>query len=262
MLLAIEFAAVFPDISPMPVAAYYKKLSLDEYKKRRLEMARVLINELKPEYLTLGNEPDTEAHNTGQPVNDAETYSQMIQFYTAELKRLPSTTTKLGAGFGTWLKDYELWTRRYAAQTGLDFINIHIYPVMADLMDRALQIADVARQNGKGIVMHEAWLYKWQLGEDRGGRNPNNIYSKDAYRFWYPLDQKFITAIVKMAHYKKFDYISPFWSNYLFAYLDYDQAKNLQAGERVKKAITTAVNSALAHQISPTGETYKRLISP
>jgi hypothetical protein len=224
-------------------------------------MIRTIITELKPEYLTVGNEPDTEAHNTGQPVNNIDNYVGAIKYYLSELRRDRIRETKIGAGFGTWLKEYNQWARRYADDTELDFLNVHIYPVAADLLDRTLTIADIAKKSGKGIVMHEAWLYKWKQGDARGVGSARETYSKDAYRFWYPLDQKFLSIIVKMAHYKKFDYISPFWSNYFFDYLDYNQAKSLSARERMKNGIVNGVKGALAGRISPTGETYQKLIS-
>lgn len=261
LVLAMEFTAVFPDFSPLPVAEYYKKLSFEQYKQQRLEMIRTIVTELKPDYLTVGNEPDTEAQNTGQPVNNVDNYVNMIQYYLSEMKKERVTGTKFGAGFGVWQKEYTVWARNYAERTGLDFINIHIYPVVGDLLERGLTIADIAKKNGKGIVLHEAWLYKWQPGEGRGVGNARKIYSRDAYRFWYPLDEKFLSIIVKMANYKKFDYISPFWSNYFFAYLDYDTAKSLSPAERMKTAILDGIKGGLAGQITPTGETYQKLIS-
>lgn len=259
LVVAIESTTVFPDFSSLPVRPYYRQLSLQEYIRRRAEMLRIIATELRPDYLTVGNEPDTEAHNSGQPVNNLDTYARALETYLDVLREAGVRGVKVGAGFGTWQKDYQTWTERYA-RTGLDFINVHIYPVDGDLLDRALLIADIARRHGKGMVVHEAWLYKWRLGERTGVVASGDIYARDVFSFWQPLDQKFLTVLVALAHAKRLEYVSPFWSNYFFAYMDYEAAKSIPTSQRMKRAMLEGIAAAADGRVTATGQTYSALI--
>jgi len=154
---------------------------------------------------------------------------------------------------------YHTWTERYA-RTELDFINVHIYPVDGDLLARALVIADIARRHGKSVAVHEAWLYKWRRGERTGVVASGDIYARDAFSFWQPLDQKFLTALVTLAHAKRLEYVSPFWSNYFFAYMDYEAAKSIPTSQRMKRAMLAGIAAAADGRLTATGQTYSALI--
>lgn len=261
MTFNAEVQPVFPDYSSLPVKEYYESMTFDVYKQRVAAMLVIVAKELKPDYLTIENEPDTAEGNTGFPIGNLNNSLGMVNLFVDELKKSGVSGVKYGAGFGTWQKDYKTWTEKYTEETDIDFLNIHFYPVDGDYLDRALTISDMAIQNGKGLAIHESWLYKWQSNESAGIAVSKDIYSRDAYSFWSPLDQKFVEALVKLAHYKKYEYISPFFSNYFFGYLDYDSAKDLSATDRLNQAVKQGVNDALSGKISETGKRYQELIT-
>lgn len=262
--LSIESVTIFPNFSALPVSPYYKTLSFEQYKQARLETLKVIVSELKPDYLTVGNEPDTEAANSGQKqLKNVNKYVDMINFFVRELKKSGIQDIKLGAGLGTWLKNYQTFTKKLAKDTNLDFIDIHIYPVDGDFLDRALTISDIAKKYGKGLGLHEAWMYKWQEREGLKGGGiaaSASIYARDVYSFWQPLDKKFLGDLVKLAHYKQFDYISPFWSNYFFAYFEYKDIKNTPESKLLNEALKAGIANAQAGKITETGLFYKELI--
>jgi hypothetical protein len=47
--------------------------------------------------------------------------------------------------------------------------------------------------------------------------------SRDVYSFWVPLDQKFLEIMVKLSHHLKLEFLSLFWAQYLYGYLEYDK---------------------------------------
>lgn len=258
--LSIEVTTVFPDFSSLPVAAYYRKLSFEQYIKARADMMVTVVTELKPDLLTIGNEPDTEAHNSGQATNVLSNAAREMSAIIAAV-RGAGYAGKVGAGFGNWQQDYTAWTQAYG-RLPLDFINVHIYPADGDMLDRALAITRLVRSAGKGLAAQEAWLYKWRAGERVGVAASSEVFGRDAYAFWAPLDQRFLEVFIKLAHYGKFESVSPFWSNYFFAYLDYGTARALPAQARIRQAILQGAEAAAAGRESSTGTVYKRLIAP
>lgn len=259
--LTIEVQPIFPDFSNLPVKQYYQGLTIETYKQRVAEMLKVIAVELRPEYLTVANEPSTAAGNTGLPLHQLEVAVDEVKFILAELKKLGLSDVKYGAGFGNWQTDYQVWTQRYTELADLDFLNVHIYPADGDLLDRVLTIDDISQKNGKRLAIHETWLYKWQLGERSGDIAASaNVFARDAYSFWQPLDSKFLNVLFKLAHSRNLEYVSPFWSNFFFTYFDYNQVKDMSGRAMMKEAILQGAQAAKEGKITKTGEAYKDLI--
>jgi hypothetical protein len=67
--------------------------------------------------------------------------------------------------------------------------------------------------------------------------------------------------MVRLAQAEGVEYISPFWTTYFFAYLDYSaETRRLPYPELVARANGAAVQNLVAGRPSPTGEFYRRLI--
>src|SRR3989304_5463017 len=47
---------------------YYAGLTWERYRREKRQMAETIIREIRPDYLTVQNEPGTQAHNTGLPM--------------------------------------------------------------------------------------------------------------------------------------------------------------------------------------------------
>jgi hypothetical protein len=261
LTLIVKSAAMLP--SP-PVAAFYRTVgSFAEYKAGRLDVARTVARELRPDFLTIQSEPDTEQFGTGQPVNSPAASVDLVNELVTGLRLAGFTGVAVGAGFGTWQAGYREFAEALATQTNLDYVDIHIYPIQRGFLARALEIADIARDNGKQIALGEAWLHKIHTSElpyapilssEVNGRNP--------YSFWAPLDQKFLHAIGALAHHKRFVFISPFWTTHFFAYLDYSSAKELGLFERTLAVNAASIRNAKLGRLTATAQAYSFWLGP
>jgi hypothetical protein len=222
-------------------------------------MVTTIVNEIKPDYLNLGAEPDTEARITGwHELNTPQVYTDLINYTLKDLNR---GNTKIGAGIGTWGNlDF---VKSYVTNTSLDFVAIHIYPVTGNALQTAVAAADLARQHNKRVILDEAWLYKMSAKEPPVSIAGNaDIFRRDAYSFWTPLDQKFLALSAKLARAKNIEFVSIFWAQYLYAYLDYDPKFETMPYNQVMTQLNTlATPNVLAGKLSSTGEFYKQLIA-
>ena len=256
MKMDVEVGVIFPPpFSPLNVN--YKAMTFDQFKATNKQMVATIVDQIKPDYLNLGAEPDTEAAITGwRELNTPQGYTNLINYTLKDLNR---GNTKIGAGIGTWGNlDF---VKSYLTNTSLDFIAIHIYPVTGKALPTAVAAADLAHQYNKRVILDEVGLYKTSANEPATSIAANSdIFRRDTYSFWAPLDQKFLAVIAKLARAKNIEYVSLFWATNLFAYLDYDpKLQTLPYNEVMARLNEAALPNILTGKPSPTGEFYKRL---
>jgi len=129
-----------PAFSVLPVASYYSGLNLERYKQEKRQMAETIIREIRPDYLTIENEPATQQENTGLTFS-VQSVTEIVQHILNGLNR---SGVLIGAGAGTW---DDLAYTESLARTSVDYIDMHIYPVNRDyLIDRAVKISEIARR--------------------------------------------------------------------------------------------------------------------
>jgi hypothetical protein len=244
----------------LDVARFYRGLTLDQYVQGRAQVALTIARELRPDFLSVVMEPDTEADQTGLPMNTPANSARVVQAVLARLKEARISGIQVGAGTGTWHPQYEAFTRAYAA-AGVDYIDLHVYPVNRDYLDRAFTMARIARRAGKRVAMSEAWLYKAGSAELTKGFSAVDIFGRDAFSFWEPLDQKFLEVMVRFAHAEGLLFLSPFWTKYFHSYVDYEAAKSLGPKQLVALSTQAAGKALVAGEFTRTGLTYKSLIS-
>lgn len=240
--------------------AFYRRLSLADYIQGRTQVALTVAREVKPDYLALVSEPDTEADQTGFPMDVPANSVRLVTSVLTALKSAGVSGILVGAGVGTWLPKYREFVQAYAG-TGLDFIDLHVYPVNRDFLDRAVTVAQIARQSGKRVTMSEAWLYKAGNTDLVKGFAAESIFGRDAFRFWEPLDRKFLEVMVTFAHAQRLEFLSPFWTKYFYAYVDYEQAKSLIPRELLARSTQEAGKALVAGTFTQTGLTYRALIT-
>ena len=139
---------------------------------------------------------------------------------------------------------------------------MHTYPV--EYLKEAITAADIAKANNKRLVIAEAWLNKASEKDVDVGKMSSltTLYGRDVYSFWQPLDSRFLEVLAKLANYKGYEFISPFWSMYLFGYTDYDSTtKNLPYDELRRRDNMEAYKNMLSHKLSGSGLTYRKLAS-
>jgi hypothetical protein len=208
-----------PAFSPLQAEGYYAGLTSERYRQEKRQMAETIIRELRPNYLTVENEPKTTEHNTKLPMT-VQTFTQTLQFVLDGLDR---SGVLVGAGAGSW--DDPGYMESLARNTSVDYLDLHVYPINRDfLVDRAFKVGDIARRHGKRLVIGEAWLYK-AADRDLGGAPvaaAPGLFARDVFSFWEPLDVDFLIMMGKFAHLQQAELISFFWSRNFFGYVDYD----------------------------------------
>jgi hypothetical protein len=256
MKVDVKIGVIFSGAAFSKLNLNYSVLTFEEYKVNKKRMVVNIIRDLHPDYLTIGAEPDTEHDLLGlDELVKPEKYTELVNYV---LEGIEKGNTKLGAGIGNWGNlDY---VKRFCNETSLDFIVIHVYPVFGNLLYNIDKISEIARQYGKKIIMDEAWLYK----VDKPVLNiaaSAEVFRLDGFSFWAPLDQKFLAVIAKAAKVNGIEYVSPFWSTYFFAYVDYDwNTARLTYFELSEAVNREAIKNIVSGKFSSTGEFYRKLI--
>ena len=258
MKLIVKAGMLFPGIysagSGLKIQEFYQHAGAD-FARYKAEAVAATIREMHPEFLTLGSEPDIEAR-LGSGASGPEAFGANIALYSKQAKAAAVTGTRIGAGVGTWQKN----AREYIAQIAphVDFIDLHIYPVNFNLLASAITLADYARSLGKPAAISEAWLMKEddsELSRVNSVTDPR-IFARDSFRFWAPLDQRFLAALAHLARAKDMLFLSPFWTRYFWSYLDYEDVRAAEAPDVLKKANGAAAAALVKGQVSSTGRAY------
>ncbi|MHB8086257.1 MAG: hypothetical protein ACYDHZ_10555 [Dehalococcoidia bacterium] len=238
----VEVGAIFAGTPYSPVRVDWTKYTTQSLLKGLEDQLLLVAAQVQPDYLTLANEPVTDEGLTGLKITP-EDWSSFISSTAARIDR--SHGILIGAGTGTW--ENPAYMNSIINMTGLDYIDLHIYPMGTDnlYLDRALSYSQTAHSNGKRITVSESWLYKalpQELGNGLG--NSFTIMDRDYYSFWSPLDAQFIRMMINLSAISDMDFVSFFWSRYFFSYLDYQATPH---------NINTAKLNQLATQASMSG---------
>jgi uncharacterized protein (TIGR03437 family) len=266
MKLIVETSTLFTGFystgSGFNLSGYYPTLTLQDFMNGRAQNAAMIVKEVGPDFLNLGSEPDTQAQLAGQPEIDSPSgYANMISTILAAIRATGVTGIPTGAGVGTWERQ-GLSFIQSLAQTGLDYIDLHVYPVNLTFFTNTIAFADAARAAGLKVAISESWLLK-QRTDELGSGSPatsHEVFYRDSFSFWQPLDQSFYSALIACAHWKEFQYLSAFWSLYFWSYVDYEAVKNLTPEETIAQANVAAGNALLTGQATSTGRMYKGAI--
>ncbi len=266
--------------------SYYKTLNFTAYEQLRSEHNIIIAQQIKPDYLILQTEPQTDAINDFRPeLNNATQDVAMISKFVNDLENAGitglHTSILLGSGAGTWQPDWKSYFTGLVAIKGLDKIDTHVYNLQPGVnqlgeVTIAMQIADMAHAAGKGVTMSEFWFQKSAslVGLTENGDPITDIRVRDMFSFWTPLDVQAFQMLSELANYKHFDYVSPFGIYYWFTLINYNSlqtspvypASSETQNEAVDSQITTLMNQsatqALANnQLSLTGKAYQAIIA-
>ena len=255
--LLIEAGAVFPDPQFSAVNFDFSGFTPTTYYEERTRELALIAAEVAPDYLSFGEEPSTERMITGLPI----TASDYETFLRNSLQAVGESESLLGAGTGTW--EDPAFHQALRDVPGLDFIDLHVYPLQgerADFFERAAEIGREARASGQRVLIGETWLYK-ALPSELGDLPYQEVYRRDPFSFWAPLDSEYLRAVGCMAREGDFEYVSFFWSGFFFSYLDYDETpRDLTPVELVQAANRAILAELLAGGLSPTGAAYQELL--
>lgn len=261
MTFTVEQHVVFSNTAFSEVRFDYTKLPFDQFVTLFQQMTRQIVERVRPDYLTLLSEPDTFGKLTGY--RQAGTPDGAAAFVGRVIQGVDRGTTKLGAGAGSWLPNAPDYDAAFA-KLGLDYLDLHIYPVTDETTDILAKITAVAKAAGKPLVLDEAWLYKIGPGEkaDDTFAQPTEAFRRDSFSFWQPLDARFLALVARFARANGVAYVAPFWSSFFFGYADYGPATRDLPYQRLSEVANEAVGKALKDgTFTSTGQAYGAAIT-
>jgi fibronectin type 3 domain-containing protein len=260
MKLTVETMAEnqFPGDSAGTFTEYYTSLTWTEYMAGRAAQAVAIAQLMQPDYLSLITEPDSEASYTGQ--TNAATLAgstQLLQTMLTALQTAGITGVSYGAGTGSWLNNSSQYIQNFVALP-IQYVDVHVYPLNEPYLMNTLTMASIAASAGKPVAISQLWDFKEQ-DSDFGVLSLTQVEALDPFSFWAPIDTAFLQAMSDYANYEQAVFISPFWSHYFSAYLDYGTYGSLPVGPLL---MTSTAASAFAEQsgsYTPTGEAWLNL---
>jgi chitodextrinase len=258
----VETGAVFSQaaFSNLNVKPYYDSLTTVQYGLGRANQALLMAQQLAPDYLSVIQEPDTEASQTGKSeLGTVSGSTALLNQILSVYRRSGGPTVPIGAGVGTWINPYDQFIQAFVA-TSIDFVDIHIYPVNKDYLTRAFKIADMADAAGKPIAMSEMWSHKVRDNE-LGFLSEPTAFSRDNYSFWAPLDTQFLQAMVDFAFYRKLLFAAAFQDTCFRAYIDYDSTTSGMNYYQLGKAAAEFQSAAVTNgDFTSTGRNWENSI--
>lgn len=270
MLYVVEHNSLLPGFSAFPVADYYIALKAqgtagkNRWGTERYQEAKIILERIKPDYLVLVEEPGTHDCGLGLTV---EEWTFHLQVLAQTLKTEVSTSTALlGAGSGVW--EDRRFTENYANIPAFDFVDLHMYPIAsptANYFTEYFSRLDYLRASapGKKILAVEGWLFKASPDELAGGVGviSTEVFAREVYSYWAPLDQRFLEINTKIAHKYGFAMLGMAWTRYFFAYLIPGDPSliGLTPSQIIARANQAAVLAMLNGESSSTGAVFKQL---
>jgi uncharacterized protein (TIGR03437 family) len=268
MKVLIETTVVFPDYATdLPLNAYYATLSSSQFTAGRAQTAQIVAQQLQPDWLNLGSEPDTISVLIGLPVEyTAAEWAAQISTIVTQLRSAGINGTPLiGAGCGAWQQGGSDYVTALMS-TGIDHFDMHTFSVDAGMLNDALQYIDMATAAGKSSAISELWDHKLTDAQFQGLSEYGIIdllataEPYNDYGFWAPQDAEFLQEVINIAYWKQLEYVSPFESELFFANVDYNEYGSL-SGSDLTIQETSEESSAMQNgTLTPLGQWYSAAI--
>jgi fibronectin type 3 domain-containing protein len=251
----------FPGANAADFTAYYQTLLWNQYMAGRAENAVNTAQLMQPDYMSLVTEPDSEAAYTGQTnAGTVAGSTQLLQLMLNTLQSAGINGVSLGAGAGTWIGSLAEYIQSFAA-TSVQYIDIHVYLLNDSDMMNAFAVASTAHAAGKQVAI--SGLSDFKVADSEVGTlTLTQTSGRDPFSFWQPLDTAFFQAMSDFSNYEQVLFISPFWSHYFSAYLDYATYGSTPVGPLVIASDAASLNAELTGAFSLTGLAWLNLSIP
>jgi len=268
MKLLVESGVMFPGVysagSEVDANAYYQTLSDAQYVEGRVQNIIAIARDVGPDILSVGSEPDTEFRLTGKEfLRDPRAFARMVRTFVDRTAAAGFGAVPLAAGTGTWYAPGASYVAELCKIGGLAAIDLHLYPINRDYLNKALAFAQQGHACGKRVTMLETWLEKIaddELSSTDAAVDPT-IFARDASNVWAPLDQRFLGVMAKYARAAGVDTVSAFWSRYFFAYLDPGLVAHADASQVLTWASAAAAQAMVDGRVTDTGLSYRAIIA-
>jgi chitodextrinase len=238
------------------VAPFYATLNWTQYQAARAQTAVTIAQTMRPDYMVLLEEPDTEATMSGQTeVGTAAGATSMLSQTLSALQAAGVSGVQFGAGVGTWLSGYQQFIQNFLALP-VNFIDMHVLLVNETFLPNALSIANMAAAAGKPVTMTQTWLHK-EADDELNVLSNEQILARNPFSFWAPLDTYFLQTMQNIAYYTHMTYMDPFESDYLWAYLPYGTStENLTPAEIISQETQQSDDNLMAGSYTSTAMNY------
>jgi uncharacterized protein (TIGR03437 family) len=265
MKVIIESSVMFPSVATsLPLQAYYATLSSSDVTNGRAQVAQIIAQQLQPDWLNLGSEPDTQSALLGLGAEyTPQEWASEISTIVSQLRAAGIAGKPLiGAGIGSWQTNGSQYVQALTG-TGIDYFDTHIYSANMGFLKAAVTYLDMAQAAGLRAAISEAWLHKMTDSQltGLGEFGIINVLSQtkdlNPYNFWIPIDAEFIHEMVTLGYWKNLYYVSPFNSDLMFAYLNYNNVASLSGSEVSQQEVAAAEAALSVGTLSPIGEFYK-----
>gem|GEM_PF-1788144 len=239
------------------VIAFMNGLTVSRYRTEKKQMIQTIIEILEPDFFTIEDEPETMEDATGLDYSP-DSLASFIQHF---LDGLDKGGCLIGAGVGTWEPlDY---VDRLVAIPGLDYLDIHVYPVNFDFFDdRLFYISDRAMTAGKKLVLGECWLFKTSDQDILAQLPVSEKFKRDVFSFWFPLDSVYTRLLADFAYYAKAEIVTLYWSPLFFHCLEYQPGyEDLSSDSLFSLTMPQALQNMSEGRLSAIGQYYSEIIS-
>jgi len=208
--------------------------------KLTAEQARTVIDTVRPDYIDIISEPNTEAILTG--IRALQTVSGFRSFVSETLADLGSRgATKVIAGAASWFpSSYD----QAIVGSGVNGLVAHIYPASAATAANLIADSRVAHDAHLPIIADEVWLYKGHTTASGSVEASNEQGALNCFSFWEPLDVEFIHATREWADKVGSPVVSGFWSWEAFAYSKWTPQLDAQSSPQIQTQTYNAAQAA------------------
>lgn len=190
----------------------------DDHIQRRIAQACRIVLELRPDYLSVTHEPDTERAITGHTLTPADCLGMIAA--VAACRDAGGVHTQVGGGLpvtAAWdeLQPYD--------SSAADFITIHLYTAALmhgrQIVNGFSRLVDYASRLTRPVIVGEGGLFKAHPLEFAGGvLAVAELYGRDPYVTWETVDAMAVEAFTHAGMSANILLINWFWSQYAFAY--------------------------------------------
>ena len=238
------------------IIAFMQGLTAERYKSEKKQMLVTILRELRPDFLTIEDEPETMQEATGLEYSP----DILVEFIQHFLDGLDKGECLIGAGVGSW-EPLE-YVDRLVDISDLDYLDIHVYPVNFDFVDDNLfYICGKAENSDKKLVFGECWLHKTSNQDILAQLIPPERFKRDMFGFWYPLDSTYTRMLADFAHYSRAEIVALYWTSLFFNYLNYQPGyENLSCDSLSSLTVPQALQNMNDGILSPIGQYYREII--
>ena len=247
LIVEATTAPVFVGTNTQQFTAYYPTLTWAAYMAGRAQNVVNVLQLVQPDYVSVITEPDTEVTDTTQQnAGTVAGSTQLLQTILAAVQSAGGTSIPIGAGAGTWLTSSQKnplsgFIQSFASLP-IQFIDLHVYPINGNDLSVALTMADIAHAAGKQVSISETWLNKTSDSEVGVlGLTPTS--ARNVFSFWEPLDIAFLRSMVDYAQAEQLLFLSPFWTHYFSANLDYNTYGSLSPNALLSDSYNATANA-------------------